>query len=172
MATAKKSTLVTNADASPATLNDSALKGQFVRNVISQYSKVAADTDTSTVRMFRLPSNAIITWMKLWNEALAGATDIDIGLYHTAADGGAVVVADCIVNGMDIHNANIGAGTLLTFGATAAAGIPIASAGKQLWELAGLSADPKCDYDITITGNTFGTALGLIVLKAQYTLGA
>jgi hypothetical protein len=52
----------------------------------------SGDDIASTYRMFRVPSNAVMTDLKIYSPDIGTTTIADIGLY--AADGGAVVDAD------------------------------------------------------------------------------
>lgn len=146
-----KSAEITALDASPNTLSSGRTHTVKNREVLS--SVVAADDDGSVYRVHRVRSSQTFYGIVKTNTAITSGTDYDFGLYRTAADGGAVVVKDAIVDGVTMASA---------------IAVPTAPAhvanviGKKYWELAGLSSDPCVDYDLCWTANTVGSADGSI----------
>lgn len=119
----------------------------------------SADGDGSVLRLGTVPANAVPvpTLSRLNNDALAGATDIDIGLYKQG-EGGAVVDKDILTDGIDINAGNASGSPIYAF-----QGVGIDKYGQDLRTLVGGSVgDGNDNYDIAITGNTFGTASGTI----------
>lgn len=153
-----KSTVITNSDATPPTLNDAVLNGR-ARHVAAAVEVSAADDDTSVYRMFRVHSSERVERLEVLNDAITSGTDYDLGLYRTAADGGAVVDADLFASAVTMASARIPP-LDLTFEA-----LDVAKIEKPIWELLGLSADPGVFYDVCFTGNTVGTAAGTISLR-------
>jgi hypothetical protein len=158
---ALKSTQITNRDASPQVLNDPGTVGAFARKLLAKIESTTGKTVGSTYRMFQIPSNAIISSLKLWCDALSTSVILDIGVYRTTGDGGAVVSANLFANDVDCSSAV--AGTEQRYNA-----LNIDTVGKQLWDLLGLSADPSVAYDIVITTGATMTAGGTIVLDCAY----
>lgn len=131
----------------------------------------AADSDLSVYRLARLPANAIPVKFDLFSDAAVDATDVDAGLYKPGV-GGAVVDKDLLADGI-----SLGAGAAITVGG-ANAGLtnlggadPLAAYGKTLWELLGLSAPNRQDYDLALTANTAGGAAGTVSWGFWYALG-
>lgn len=123
------------------------------------YEKTAADNDTSVLRLGTVPAVAVPVYhlSKLNNDALTGATDVDIGLYKAGADA-AVVDADILADGL-----NIASGNALASPAAAFPAVAIDKFGQSLRTLvSGSVGDGNDHYDVAITGNTFGTATGTI----------
>lgn len=122
----------------------------------------AADNDTSTYRLVRLPANAVVKSIKLYNTAITAGTVYDFGLFSV---GGAVLVGNCYANDLDLSSAN--------------SGLEIAFQNKTLtlhrqtvWQDGGVSADPGDNvyYDLVATGATVGSAAGTIMVVVEYTL--
>lgn len=155
-----KSTTITNADASPAVHTPGNKAGNKKRFHGETAEIAAGDDDTSVVRLVRVHTSDVLSALKLSNDAISGSTDIDVGLYDTAANGGAVIDADCYADGIALTSA--GANTDLTFSARA-----IEKIGQQVWQDAGLTSDPKKFVDVCLTGNTIGTAAGTVSLEAE-----
>lgn len=153
-----KSTALSNADASPVTPNYPKTVNGSVRSSAGVVAKAAGDSNASTYRMVRVPSDARLIGRTLNNAALTGATDIDAGLY--AVDDGAVVDADILEDGISLASAGK---AFAPFGNVAAA-----DAMKPLWELLGLSEDPQTEYDIVLTANTAGGGAGSIAMDVLW----
>jgi hypothetical protein len=125
------------------------------------YEKTASDNDASVLRLGKVPSNArpLVTLSRYANDALTGATDIDIGLYKPGANG-AVVDKDCLSDGL-----NIASGAALGSEARAFQAVGIEEWNrtlKQIVESDGSTTIGDEEFDVAITGNTFGTAAGTI----------
>jgi hypothetical protein len=159
-----KSTNITNADTSPPVLNDVTVYGGRIRSQCGTVEVAAGDDDTSVFRFARVPSNARIISIKRYNDAIANATVYDVGLYKTAADGGAVVLVNAYANDVDISAGTV-AGVEQAFTTR-----NIDKIANKVWQDAGLSADSKIEYDICLTGATVGTAAGTISLEVQYVI--
>lgn len=158
-----KATLITNADATPPTLSNPALNGR-VCNASGTVETLAADDAASVYRLVRVPSNARILNLQLASDAITGANASDVGLYQTAANGGAVLDADFFATDVDISSATAFTDVLLEATAT-----DIAKCEMPLWQLYGLSADPCIFYDICVTVNDV-TAAGTISMKVSYVI--
>lgn len=159
-----KSTVVTNADASPRVANDSRIDSGVVRCSTGTVEVAAADSDTSVYRFVRLPSNAIIHKIEIYNDAITGGTAYECGIHKNAADGGAVVDADVFATTLDLSSAHA---TPLDIAFEA---YDFANCEKKLWEQLGLSADSFLQYDLTMTGTTVGTAAGTITVKVYWSM--
>lgn len=123
----------------------------------------AADSDTSVFRLFRnVPTRYIPCGYKVWNTAITGGTDYDLGVYET--DRGAVIDADLLASAISVASAHDYTNT--TYGTPEVA---VGDLGKPLYELMGLTAfDRPIGVDICLTANTVGTAAGTIVVEMQW----
>lgn len=130
--------------------------------VVDQMTVTNTDSIGSTFRISRIPSNAIVTFGQVFCGAVTSAA-ADIGLYQTAAAGGAVVDADFFAAAQTIATASAGINIL---GANTATYGP-ANRGKRVWEVLGLTADPQREYDVvlTLTAAATGTAPAGVVLQ-------
>ncbi len=141
--------------------------------LVGTYEKTASDNDASVLRIGRIPANAVplVPLSFLNNDALTGATDIDIGVYKPSALGGvdgAVVDKDILTDGI-----NIAAGNALASPIKAFQAIAIENFGKSVKELVDAAAGTTSqaeEYDVAITGNTFGTAAGTITWSLLFLL--
>lgn len=159
-----KSTIITNADATPRVLTTSKITGgRYLREAAATVETAAADDDGSVYRMVRVPSSARISQILYANDAITSGTVYDLGVYRTAADGGAVVSQELFASDLDLSSAH--ALTDITFEATAT---DISKIEQELWQRLGLSTDPGVMYDICFTGSTVGSAAGTISLLVRY----
>jgi hypothetical protein len=155
----------------PASVTNKAIDAIFaqakVRCLVSQIAVANGDSAASVYSFGDIPSDTILDPSSLfWFAGLTGVVDFDIGLRYP--NGGAVILADCIVNGHDIHAA--GSTTL-----AAATGSGVATAANQLkraWELAGLAKDPGGNLTVYGTANAASTAAGVANLILRYFHGA
>ena len=119
----------------------------------------ATDDDTSTYRLARVPSNAVLDTITIKNDAITGGTDFFLGFYDI--NDGAAIDADALRGTTSLASA----GDIDGLGS-----IDIANFGKEVWELAGLTENPHKLVDIVLTGNTVGTATGTVTAIVKYTL--
>lgn len=163
-----KSTIVTNRDSTPPLENKLWYQGARKYEDVATVEVAAADDDNSVYRLFRVRSSWRISSLELANDAITGGTAYDLGVYDTAANGGAVVASQqqLFASAVDLSSAH--AFTDNTYEATAT---NIDKVEKQLWELMGLSADPLKDYDICLTGTTVGSGAGTISARMRYVKG-
>lgn len=158
----RSSANITNRDATPSAFNDPGLAGAFLRFFRALVLSVTSDSATSVYRFFTLPSNAIVKSIALACQAQGAGAVFDIGLYSTVADGGAVILDNAFASGVDVSGAI--ALTDERFNALA-----LATAEQQLWQLAGLSADPGGFMDVCITVDVAVASGGNIILDATVT---
>jgi hypothetical protein len=142
-----KSTPVTNTAASPRVMNNAAVDGAQVRRATGMITNSAADDVGSTYRYCAVPSNATIKTVKIWSAASGATGQLNVGIYKTAADGGAVVDADLFASAIDP-----GGGALSAVDITHESGeYTFAESLTPLWTVLGLSADPGILYDVVAT---------------------
>lgn len=161
---ALKSTLVTNADAASLTMNDVTVDGGRLREAVATIEVTNGDSIGSTFRMFRVKSNWRISEILLQCDAITSAA-ADIGLYQTAANGGAVLDVDAYASAQSIATAI----TISPVDVSVEAR-DIANVAKKVWEDAGLTADSQRDYDLALTLTAAATATGTVTLKLRYVI--
>lgn len=125
-----------------------------------------ADGDTFTVGV--ITSGAIIQRgsSDMSCTAITAGTDFDLGIHEIDLGAtnwvGDAVDADLFTDGDDLSSAADGIDPYQSIAA--------GDMGKPLWELLGLSADPKKNYLVVLTGNTVGSAAGNVYLELGYTV--
>jgi hypothetical protein len=128
------------------------------------FEVAAADDDGSIYRLAKLPANAIVTKIELNNDAIADATDYDLGLYK---ENGVVASADVFAGPLDMSAAAANGAEK-----NGLANVLIENLGKKVWELLGLSLETKEEaYNLALTANLVGTADGTISYRVYYILG-
>ena len=133
------------------------------------FEVAAADDDGSVYRLGRLPANAIPIKGEIFADAITSGTDWDLGLYKPGV-GGAVVDKDLLADGLDIASGEAITAPLNLLTNLGGAD-PVAAVGKKLWELRGLSAPERQDYDLALTANTVGSAAGTVSGILWYIIG-
>jgi hypothetical protein len=161
---AVKSTLITNADALPAVLNSPRVDGGFERIEVATAAITSGDNTGSTYRMFRVPSNAVMTDLRIYSPDIGTTTISDIGLYRTAKDGGAVVDADFFASALSLKDGAINGTDVLHESAV----FSIANSGKELWDALGLTSDPSVFYDVAFTLTADADATATVKLIGRY----
>jgi hypothetical protein len=160
-----KSTPIQNSEASPVVLNDSAVSNGGLRQSVATVEASAADAG-SIYPMVRIPSNACGVSVILACDDLGTTATLDVGLYDTAENGGAVVDADFFASAVDANSAAVAP----THVEHESGVYGIEDIEKPLWEALGLSADPHKDYYVGITSVGAIDAAGTISTKVQWAI--
>jgi hypothetical protein len=164
---------VVNTKATAVTAGDTAgqqaskrLQGGILKESNGLVAVANGDSIASTLRICRVPSGARVSRVLINCTAITSAA-ADIGLYATAADGGAVLDADLFASAQSIASAIV-----INTDVTYESGIiTAADYEKPLWQLLGLTADPGKQYDVVATLTAAATAAGTLGLKVQYVDG-
>lgn len=159
-----KAKAATNRDSTPRVQSNASYSKGSICGWIGVVTAGAADSIGSTYIMGQVPSNAIMHGLQLYCGAITSAA-ADIGLYQTTANGSAVVDADFFVAAKTIA-------TAIVIGAEQAwaNAITLVKSEKMIWEVLGLSADPKIDYDVVMTLTAAATASEKAMLVCQYAI--
>lgn len=153
----------------PASLK--AIDGIFAaaetRQINSLVSIANGDSIASKYLIGEIPSDAILDPSSIMTTtAITGATDCDVGLAYP--NGGAMIVADCVVNGQ-----TFAAAASVTLAAATGSGIATpANMAKRAWQLAGLAANPGGNLALWLTINAAATAAGSVFFPIEYSKGA
>lgn len=159
-----KSTHITNATATPVVLNTAALgAGAQLHESAGSVTATAADNATSTYRMCRVPSNARISQVLLSNAAAGATGAVDVGVYQTNDNGGAVVSAAFFGSAVAITAAQTHLDVTYESGTYTYAG-----SEQPLWQALGLTADPQREYDIVLTNTAVHANGGAMNLKVRF----
>lgn len=163
---ALKSTPITNAEATPATKNNSGVAGGAMRQSVATIEANAAGDAGSTYRMVRVPSNATGISLIFACDDLGTTATVNVGLHDTTANGGAVVDADFFASAVNCNTAAV-APTHIEH----ESGVyGIEDIEQPLWQALGLSADPGKDYDVVVTSVGDIDQDGTISVKLQYAI--
>lgn len=161
-----KSSAITNADATPLVLTNAIVAKGRLQEAVGTKQVSASASIGSTYRLARVPSNARVSDVLLYNDAFDTTGAADVGLYDI--NGGAVVAA-----------AFFGSAVVLTAASTVGVNVThesgvfgIEAAEKPLWEALGLSSDPHKEYDValTLTAANGAGATPDVTLKVRYVI--
>lgn len=162
------SSAITNAQASPRVFNNPNVQRGRLQEDIGMCAVTSGDSIGSTYRFARVRSNARVSQILGCTTAITTCA-ADVGLYRTAADGGAVVDADFFASAQSLATAG-------TFDVTHEAGGTgshfgdLTKAEMPLWQALGLSADPNIEYDIAFTLTAAAGSAGTVVGQARYVI--
>ena len=162
-----KSNEVTNQDRRyavglPNVPNPRIRTGGVLKSSTAVVAVAAGDSANSVYRFFRVRSNIQVRDILIQNGANGAGGVMDVGVYDTAENGGAVVDQDAFGAAQSVAAA--ATKKLSTLANLASA----ANAEKTLWELLGLSADPGKSYDICGTLTTNGGTGVSIALELRF----
>lgn len=160
------STLISNRAATPRVANepynDARIKTTGVGIV-----EVSTATDTADeIRFCRIRSNAVIKQVLLSCDAVAVGGAMDVGIYRTDDDGGAVVDADHFASAQVVTTALVDSNVAHESGVYG-----VEDKDKPLWEALGLAADPQIWYDVAGTVTTDMGGAGTVCLEVTYVDG-
>ena len=140
------------------------VRGGELLSLAGTFEVAAADSDGSIYRLFKVNKNMVPIKIEINCDSIANSTSWDLGLYNTLERGGAVVDADCFMSAVDLS-----AGKAMGSEQNGLAALPIASIGKQVYEVAALTSDTgPAEYDVVLTANTVGTAAGTVSIRAIF----
>lgn len=167
-----KSAAITNADATPIVMNPAYQQGGRVRcHRGGGTLATAAAEAASTIRFCRVRSNDMIKRMSLDALSFGTGCTMDIGVYRTAGDGGAVRDADFFASAVDMATAQRTTDVLRESVSSGAHGVLSAAAlllsARPLWEALGYTVDPQCEFDIVGTLAVAATVAGTAVLTVE-----
>lgn len=159
------STWITNAVATPKVLTDSNRSEGRVFSAKSAATVSATIPANDTVRMVRVPSNARIDQVLLSTGDATTGGAINIGIWQTEENGGAVVDADLFASALALTG-----GPFNNSDQTFESGeYTYAECVKPLWDVLGLSADPGREYDVVCQVSTTGNGMDTtIVLEVRF----
>lgn len=161
--TNRNSDVVANIVATPAVMNEP-YSGGNLKERVGVVTPAADDTVASIHRFVRVPSNARLSDLLIAAADATTAGKYNFGVYRTAADGGAVVSAACLAAAFDLSGGPFYWSSVLVVGT-----VTIAQHAQPLWQVAGLSTDPNCDFDICGTiETTFNGGPTSVGVKAKF----
>jgi hypothetical protein len=164
-----KSTAITNREATPRVMNNAGAGGPGMARVTYGYiaSVTAALSATSIIRLCEVPSNAIVSSVKVTSGA-QGAGKFNIGLYRNNTDGGALVASGSdsfFTTDLDCASAVLDQECVMK----ATSGNTLAKRNQPLWQALGLTSDPGTTFDVAATVHTTDVTTGTGALGAVVT---
>jgi len=160
---ARVSTNIANRDVAPRILSPAHLRGGVIHTAVATFELSSGDSIGSTYRICEVPSNAIIDRITYWSDAITSAA-MDVGLFQTTENGGALVDIDAYASAVTIATAIV-LGTEAMFEAR-----NIDTIEQRVFQDAGLTADPGRGYDIVARLTAASTAAGTLSMRVQYRL--
>jgi hypothetical protein len=144
------------------------VNGGQVIAIAGNFETLAADDILSKYRICKVGADWTPLRIDINCDAIAGATDMNLGLYDTLENGGAVKDYDCFMDGADIN-----AGKALGSEQNGLATLPVDEIGDQMYEQAGDSAPtPDGMYDLVLTADSEITAAGTIAFRMVFAKAA
>ena len=161
-----KGVQITNREAVPRVLNNPGLgEGAKEECAYGHLASVPASLSiTSVIRLLSIPSNAIVTDLRI-SSAAQTAGKFDVGVYRINGDGGAVVDQDFFASAVDCASAVDNTAILNESGTNT-----LAKQAQALWQAIGMASDPKALLDIcaTVVTTDVTTGLGALALRARF----
>lgn len=138
------SRVMTGLAATPKTIAPAGAAGGIVRNWTDTVETASDDSATSTYDLARLPSNSRLSHTSTiyWDDlASSGSPTLDIGLFPVRT-GDFTGDDDCIRADMDAATVNVVGIRMIA---------DPSKLGLMLWQIVGLTADPKCEMFLRVT---------------------
>lgn len=146
------------------------LMGGILKEQVAVVEIAAADPNGQVYRVARLHSSWRLSEILRYNDTLTSVTDVDVGFYETAENGGAAVDKDLLADGINIATAsNVGVRDHFST-------INKDKAEKRVWEMiattvATMTSDPNRFYDLAYTTVNNGGGAGTLVVYTRYVEG-
>lgn len=165
MATVKAAN-ITNLDATPKVAVSAKLNRGFPKTIVDTIETPAVLAIGDIVILARVPVDATLLSVRVANDDLGTAGDLDLGFYTATTSGGAagtVLDANALSSAIDMNTAAV-VMTDYRFDV-----LDINTIQQPVWDLATLSARPDYDYiDICLTATEATTAIGTISCIIEY----
>lgn len=162
-----KSAAITNRDAIPRVLNTA--RNQLAEVLWAGGLVAVANGDSvgSKFIITSIPSNAILKSVKYSAPDIGTTTAFDLGFYRTTEDGSAAVDVDAVASGVAVSSGPYNQVEIIN---EANAVLTVADREKPLWQILGLSADPKVMYDLVATLTGAADSAGSIYFDVLFTV--
>ncbi len=157
-----KSGPITNRDAVPSVINNARVERSMVRSSVGHVGFTSGDSIGSKAIFGSVPSNAIVRNLLLSCGAITSGA-MDIGVYRTTKDGGAVVDVDFFASAQSIATALNKSSVL-----NESTNNTIAKQNQPLWQALGMTEDPQTDLDIVGTLTAAAAATADAMLEVQF----
>lgn len=163
--TNRNSDTIANLVATPRVINKPPYAGGALRVAGGLITTEADDSSGAIGRFHRVPSNACFYQMLITAADATTAGAINVGIYQTAENGGAVVDADLFASAFDLSGGPFNNYDILIESGE----MTQAERRTPLWAVLGLSSDPNIEYDVAYTiSTTFNGGPTAITLLTAY----
>lgn len=163
------STAITNAQATPRVPNNPYIGGAEIKEDCGFCALASGDDIASTYRFARVRSNARVSQVLVSNTAVTTCA-ADVGLYRTAADGGAVVDADFFASALSLATAASGTDCTSEAGGSGSSMGNLTKAEMPIWQVLGLTADPNIEYEVAFTLTAAAGSAGTVFGKVRFVI--
>lgn len=161
-----KSAAITNRDATVKVINSGRVTGAPLLRSAGLVAVASGDSIASKLIFCSVPSNAIVSDVKLTSADIGTTMTADIGIYKNTRDGGAVVDADFFGSAVSLSGGAIAKSSVVHESTV----YPYTNIEKPLWEALGLSSDPGLIYDVVATLTAAADAAGTVLAEIEYTV--
>lgn len=129
------------------------------------FEKGATDNNGSIYKIARLPANAVFQKIEVYNDAIAGFTDVDLGIYEE--DGITEVSKNVFADALDMS-----AGAAQIAPKDGMKDVAIDKVSQKLWELLGKVVGAKDEgYILAFTANVAGANAGTVSWRIRFARG-
>lgn len=163
--TFNNSDLMSNIFASPGLLNPSGLDSYITKVKRGTVTPITTDSSTSIYRICQVQSGDWVPNLTVTNTALGATGSFNVGLY--TPNGGSTTVAPTAVSA-SLFAAAFACTSAQALVSIRFSALTAASAKQQIWQMLGLSADPKLTYDLCLASTTAIAANGTVVVDYHF----
>jgi len=143
------------------------VNGGQVIAISGNFETLVADDILSKYRLCRVGADWIPLQIEINNDSIAGATDMNLGLYDILELGGDVLDYDVFMDGTDING-----GSAMGSEVSGLSNIDIDSIGEQMYQYAGESTPSAQEYDLVLTADSEITGAGTIAFRMLFAKAA
>jgi hypothetical protein len=161
-----KSAAITNRDSTPAVLNNARIEAGALKSAAGIVAIANGDSATSKLLFCQLPSNAVVRSVRVSSPDIGTTTAMDLGIYQTTQNGGAVVDADHFASALSLNGGALNKSEV----ANESAVYDVDDMEKPLWQALGLSADSQRMYDVVGTLTGAADAAGSVFVEVEYAI--
>lgn len=171
----RKSTAISNRDATPTLPNLAAFDGGSVREKEGFVSAANGDSISSVYPMVSVPSNCRVSSIVLQCEALGAGAKVNCGVYAPTQAiqalgvlgyaAGAAINATFFASALDVSAALASTEIVNQSGSNT-----LNLQEQELWQALGLASDPGCMLDISLAVNAAIAAAGRVGIKTKYVM--
>ena len=161
-----KSQQITDRDASPRVPVNGRISGGSVKRAVAAVTITSGNSAGSIYIACSVPSNAVVSSVKVTSPDIGTTTTADVGVYQTTQNSNTVVDANFFATALSLKD-----GAITKSEVAFQSGVyTLANGENPLWEALGLTADSLRDYDIALTLVGAADAGGVVLVEVEYTV--